>query len=271
MPSHRSPVGVATPGQIFTLLAIAAVVAAASGVQWFAAKRVRDDTTSRLATLDGQVSSIPSLPATPTPPPDDGVAVPAQQSAAKVNTEGAPSKGNVGAPIVITVFSDFQCEHCGPVAATLDRVLQDYGDLVRVAWMNNPLPMHPEAPLAHRAAIAAHVQGRFWEYHDRLFAERGRFSRGDLVRYARELGLDVGKFEQELDGARVTERLAADMAEAASFDIQAAPAFLVNNRYIYGAHRYEAFAELVEAEIDLLELPRPPGLPKPSPQTPTAG
>jgi protein-disulfide isomerase len=243
------------------LLTLAAVVAAFTGVQWFASKRLRGEVTSRLGAVDQQLAGLANVPAAAAAPPADAVALPAQQEAVKVNTGGAPSKGSAEAPIVIAVFSDFQCEHCAPVSATLDRILQDYGSLVRVAWINNPLPMHPDAPLAHRAAIAAQLQGKFWEYHDRLFAERGRFSREDLLRHARELGLDLRQFEQDLDGTQVAERLAADMAEAASFDIQAAPAFLVNNRYIYGAHRYEAFADLVEAELDLLELPRPPGLP----------
>jgi protein-disulfide isomerase len=176
-----------------------------------------------------------------------------------VNTTGSPSKGAPAAPIVIAEFSDFQCPFCSRVGPTLDRVMQVYGDRVRIVWKHNPLAMHKDAPLAHLASVAAADQGKFWQYHDKLFANQQQIQRNDLIRYAAELGLDTARFQQTLESDQHKARVSADANEAQSLGVTGTPAFFVNGRYLSGAQPFEKFAQLINAELQRLGIPPPPG------------
>src|SRR5262245_25299901 len=105
-------------------------------------------------------------------------------------------------PVVeIELFSDFQCPFCARFAEPFRAVQTTRidGVDVRVTFRHYPLIIHPRAPLAHQAALAAGEQGRFWEMHDLLFANQARVQRDDLVSYAKTLGLDVDRFTRDLD------------------------------------------------------------------------
>ncbi len=134
---------------------------------------------------------------------------------------------------------------------------------MRIVWKNLPLEMHPLARPAALAAMAANEQGKFWAYHDKLFANQGKFARNDLVRYAREVGLDVKRFEQALDSKRYGAAIDADVAEARSIGITGTPAFFVDGHFLSGAKPYEDFAKLIDAELVR------PGSPAPAPTPPS--
>ena len=112
----------------------------------------------------------------------------------RVPLEG-PAKGPADAKVNIVVFSDFQCPFCSRVVPTIDKIEKEYGNEVRVFFRHNPLPFHQDAPLASEAALAAEAQGKFWQMHDKLFANQQNIKRPDLEKYAQELGLDMGKFK----------------------------------------------------------------------------
>jgi protein-disulfide isomerase len=108
--------------------------------------------------------------------------------------------------------------------------------------------------------MAAHEQGKFWEFHDKLFSEQPpKLQRPFLLKYARDVGLDVARFEIALDTARGKEAIDADVAEANSLGATATPAFFVNGRFLSGAKPYDEFAKLIDAELTRLNLPIPPG------------
>ncbi len=119
--------------------------------------------------------------------------------------------------------------------------------------------MHPLAMPAALAALAAHEQGKFWEYHDKLFANQPRFQPDQLLQYAREVGLDVDRFKAALDGGRGRSSINADMAEATSLGVTGTPAFFINGRFLSGARPFNDFATLINAELRRLNLPLPPG------------
>jgi protein-disulfide isomerase len=100
-----------------------------------------------------------------------------------------PVKGPATAPITIVEYSDFQCPFCARVNPTLDRVLQTYGDKVRIVFKDYPLPNHREAPKAAEAAHCAGEQGKFWEMHDRLFANQQALQLPALKQQATAIGL----------------------------------------------------------------------------------
>jgi len=111
------------------------------------------------------------------------------------------------------------------------------------------------------AAMAANEQGKFWEFHDKIFANQQKLNRDQYVTYAKELKLDVAKFTQALDGAKFKAQIEADAAEAGKLGVNGTPAFFVNGRFLSGAKPFEEFAAAINAELKRLNLPIPPGAP----------
>jgi protein-disulfide isomerase len=166
-----------------------------------------------------------------------------------VNTSGAPARGGQDAKLAIVEFSDFQCPFCGRVAPTLKQIEDEYGDRVRIVFKHLPLSIHPKAPAAHAAAEAAHRQGRFWEMHDKIFADQKSMSPEKYVEYAQQIGLDMNRFRQDLASAEVKQRIDADSSEAAKLGVTGTPAFFVNGRFLSGAQPYAAFKALIDEEL----------------------
>jgi protein-disulfide isomerase len=161
----------------------------------------------------------------------------------------SPAAGASEPLAVLIVFTDFQCPYCARVAPVLDQLLERHGADLRVVFKSNPLPMHSNAALAAQAAAAAQAQGRFWQYHDLLFANTEQLARPDLERYAREAGLDEGVFRAALDGELYKPQVDADVEVARRFGINATPTFVLNGRVFSGALPYEKFEEKVAAAI----------------------
>jgi protein-disulfide isomerase len=165
-----------------------------------------------------------------------------------INTKGSPAKGGDDAKAVIVEFSDFQCPFCARVSPTMERIQEEYGDEARIVFKHLPLRMHSKAPAAHAAAEAAHRQGKFWEMHDRIFANQSSMSPEKYVEYAREIGLDIEKFEKDVASADVKKKVDGDAAEAARLGVTGTPAFFVNGRYLSGAKPFESFKAMIDAE-----------------------
>ena len=136
-----------------------------------------------------------------------------------------------------------------------------YGDKVRIAWKHLPLDMHKSAMGAHMASVAAEKQGKFWEFHDKLFANQKQLNLDAYKRYARELKLDVGRFEKDLADLENKKKVDADKAEATAMGVTGTPGFFVNGRYLSGAKPFEGFAKAINAELSRLNLPVPAGAP----------
>ena len=163
--------------------------------------------------------------------------------------------------VEVVLYSDFQCPFCAHFARTF-RELQTKGvEGVRttVRFKHFPLEMHAGAPLAHRAALAAGEQGKFWEMHDLLFANRGTFTRPELLGLAAKLGLDAARFQKDLDGERLKLAVQADQAEGGRLGVDATPTFFVNGKKYTGAKSFEQLKQLVQNEqrrmVALSEIP----------------
>ncbi len=111
------------------------------------------------------------------------------------------------------------------------------------------LNTHPKAPAAHAAAEAAHRQGKFWEMHDKIFADQRAMSEEKYVEYATELGMDVEKFKKDSGSDEVEKRIAADYAQATKLGVTGTPAFFVNGRFLSGAQPFSSFQELIDEEL----------------------
>jgi protein-disulfide isomerase len=124
-------------------------------------------------------------------------------------------------------------------------------------WKHLPLAIHKDAPAAHLASVAAQQQGKFWEFHDKLFANQRAIKMDNLKQYAQELGLDMARFDKDMLDAKNKKLVDTDMAEAASMGLTGTPGFFVNGRYLRGAKPFEDFAKLINAELTRLKIPVP--------------
>ena len=164
--------------------------------------------------------------------------------------DGTPSRGPVDAPIVMIEYTDFQCPYCTRVQPTLDAIMKRYDGQIRHVFKHLPLPMHTEAQLAGAASLCAQDQGKFWEYHDWLFANQRTLSRDSMVAQAGELGMDTEVFTSCIDGGQYLAVVRSDMAEANSFGITGTPGFLINGRVLTGAQPMENFEAIIDDELE---------------------
>lgn len=166
-----------------------------------------------------------------------------------VATAGHPSKGSADAPIEMVEFSDFQCPFCQRVNPTVEQVLKTYGDRIKFVYRHFPLPNHPNARPAAEAAACANVQGQFWQYHDRLFAEPNKLTDADLKAHAAALGLDAARFNACVDGHESKAEVDRDVAEGGALGVTGTPAFFINGRALDGAQPFLAFTRVIDEEL----------------------
>ena len=166
-----------------------------------------------------------------------------------VSTKGAPVRGDPEAKIAVVEFSDFQCPYCGRAVTLLDQISKTYGDRVRIVFKHLPLGMHQKAPAAHAAAEAAHRQGKFWQMHDKIFANQAEMSPEKYRQYAKEIGLDLARFDRDVADASLKQRIDADAAEAERLGVTGTPAFFVNGRYLAGAVPFERIKALLDEDL----------------------
>lgn len=174
---------------------------------------------------------------------------PAPVTAGTLDLSGAPIRGAADAPVTIVEFSDFQCGFCFRVNPTLLQLLDRYQGKVRVVFKHSPIEGHTAAPLAHRAAFAAQQQGKFWEMHDRIFANQREMERDALLAHASALGLDLARFTADLDSPRAQAVLDRDQAEAAKVGVDGTPTFFVNGTPLIGAQPIEVFAAAIDKAL----------------------
>jgi protein-disulfide isomerase len=170
----------------------------------------------------------------------------------RVNVEAAatdPVKGPANAPITIIEYSDYQCPFCARVNPTLDQVRKAYGDQVRIVFKDFPLPNHPEAPKAAEAAHCAGEQGKYWELHDRLFANQQALQVPMLKEHARAVGLDMNAFNQCLDSGKHTQRVADNLRSGEALGVQSTPTLYVNGRPVIGAQPFDFFKSVIDEEL----------------------
>ena len=169
---------------------------------------------------------------------------------ADVSAGSAPIRGSANAPVTIIEFSDFHCPYCKKVQPTLSRILSEYGDRVRLAYRDFPLDqLHPSARKAAEAARCANDQGKFWEFHDKLYGGGTDASPETLTRLGREIDMDVVAFQQCLSTGKHRSDIDRDIQEASSLGVTGTPGFFINGRLISGAQPYEGFAQVINEEL----------------------
>lgn len=174
-----------------------------------------------------------------------GAAEPLVDLAVPVDPERDHIRGPEDAPVTLVEYGDFECPYCGQAEPVIRELLADFGD-VRYVWRHLPLSdVHAEAELAAEAAEAAAAQGAFWEMYDLLLTRQDALHPDELVEYARELGLDVERFLDDLRTQTGAPRIAEDVDGADLSGVTGTPTFFVNGRRHYGAYDIDALTAAV--------------------------
>lgn len=162
----------------------------------------------------------------------------------------SPSKGPKDAPITIVEFSDFECPFCSRGMNTMYEVLKNYEGKVRVVFKHLPLSFHKNAEPAARASLAAGKQGKFWEMHDKFFANQRGLNEEFYMSTAKELGLDMAKFKKDYESEEIKKAVQEDMALARKLGISGTPGFSVNGVMVKGAYPYPHFEKIINKWLE---------------------
>jgi protein-disulfide isomerase len=168
----------------------------------------------------------------------------------EVSAEGAPVRGDASAPVTIVEFSDFHCPYCRKVQPVLDELRAKYGAKVKLVYRDFPLDnLHPQARAAAEASHCAIEQGKFWEFHDRVFKNAPDSSQATLSRFAKEVGMDVTAFEACSSSGKYKTSVQESAQEGAKLGITGTPTFFINGRMLTGAQPLDAFSRIIDEEL----------------------
>jgi len=164
-------------------------------------------------------------------------------------------KGSEQAKIVIVEYSDFQCPACAAYYPIIKELTRELGDQIVFAYRHFPLrQIHVNADLAARAAEAAGMQGKFWEMHDALFERQKEWAQSPDAKplfssYAVFLGLDVGKFNVDVESEKIIQKVEADLAGGMASRVNATPTFFLNGKKLNNPRNYDEFKNTVIKEL----------------------
>lgn len=156
----------------------------------------------------------------------------------------SPQTGKKDARIILIEFSDFQCPFSRRVQATIEQLMEKYP--IKRVFKNYPLPFHQNAMIAHQSAMAAYLQGKFWEMKKLLFENHDKLDKEHILEFAKQIGLDMDKFQKDLESEKVKELIERDKNQARSLGINATPTFFINTEKIVGAAPLEEFESTIQ-------------------------
>ena len=224
--------------------------------QALAAPRARCEVLARQVVTRQMAGGAPVQPARPQRPQEDPNAL------YKIPVGTSPVRGPADALVTLFLFTDFQCPFCAKVTPTLEDLVKAYPADLRIVYKNNPLPGHDHAQLAAEAAMAAAAQGKFWEYHDKMFGAMKDYydnpsrdpsaphplDRTGLEKFAQDLGLDMTAFRKALDEHTTASIIQADQELGRRFAITGTPTFVLDGRKFSGALPEDEFKRRIDAE-----------------------
>ena len=159
-------------------------------------------------------------------------------------------KGNPDAPVTIVEFADFQCPYCREAQQTLNALIAKYKDALRLGYRDFPVrQIHQQAQLAAEASRCAAEQGKFWEFHDSLYANQARLDLESLRDNALKAGVERIQFESCIATGKYKSAVESDLQLGAASGVTGTPAFLINGMLLTGSQPLSAFEKLIDAEL----------------------
>lgn len=164
-----------------------------------------------------------------------------------------PALGNPNAPVTIVEFSDFQCPYCEKFFQGTERqIIEKYVKTGKVRFVYRDFPLSSRHPMAQKAAEAgecAHEQDKFWEYHNMIFKNQPDLNADNLKKWARDLGLDAGKFNACLDGSKYAGEVQKDLDDGVALGVTGTPTNFINGKFIEGAVPFNQIEPLIESAL----------------------
>ncbi len=169
----------------------------------------------------------------------------------QVEVGDAPVTGGDNAKVTIVEFSDFQCPFCGRAAKTVNDVRKKYGNKIKLAFKQFPLPMHKDAEPAAQASMCIYEQNKdkFWKFMDIAFSNQEKLGAEDLVKHAKAAGADEKKFKECVDSKKYADFVKKDMAYGEKLGVRSTPTFFINGQILSGALPIESFSEIIDEEL----------------------
>lgn len=167
----------------------------------------------------------------------------------RIDIQGAPSRGPANAKLTIVEFSDFQCPYCRIAAQHVYTILAKYPHDIRLVFKQYPLESHSMAAVAAEAALAAHAQGKFWELHDKMFANPKAINPNTLKAWAGEVGIDVGRFTADMTSGKYRKQVDKEADEGTAAGVTGTPSFFFNGKLYRGSMEPEAVLPVIEEEL----------------------
>jgi len=171
------------------------------------------------------------------------------EAAVTIPVEGSPVRGPSDARITMVEFSDFECPYCALATVEMRNIMAAYPKDIKLIYKEFPLSMHPNAPLAAAAALAAGEQGKFWQMHDLLFKNFRKLNRDNILAWAKEIGLDVNKFKADLDSGKYDPVVKKDVADGEKIGVYGTPSFFINGKQYNGPVTLDALRPILDAEL----------------------
>jgi protein-disulfide isomerase len=167
----------------------------------------------------------------------------------KINTDGDPVRGPASAKVTIVEFSDFQCPYCAKATGEVKQILDKYPKDVHFLFKQFPLDIHSQAALAAEASLAAQAQGKFWEMHDKLYANFRSINKVRILEWAQELGLDMTRFKTDLDSHKYLARVMAEEKQGEDAGVEGTPTFYINGKKLNSAFEFATIEPVIQAEM----------------------
>ncbi len=153
--------------------------------------------------------------------------------------KGEKSKGPANAPVQIIEYSDFQCPACMKAQPIINAILEEYPGKIKFVFQHYPLPMHQWAGLAHQAAECANVQGKFWQFHDKVYQKQPIWSAAAnvpelIISYAKDAGVDIDAFGACLSNGDITRKILDERKAGTALRLSSTPTFFINGERVVG-------------------------------------
>jgi len=167
----------------------------------------------------------------------------------QIPTQGAPVLGPANARITLVEFSDFQCPYCSKASVQIAAILKAYPKDVKLIFKQYPLESHPQAQICAQGALAAHHQGKFWQLHDLMFANRSKLSRQAILLWAQTTGVDMKRFTADLDSDAVKKTVARDVADGEKAGVEGTPTVFIDGQRYNGDLELAAIKPVLDKKL----------------------
>jgi protein-disulfide isomerase len=166
-----------------------------------------------------------------------------------IDVAEAPVKGNVSAKVSLVEFADYECPHCKRLQTVLKQVMDEFRGEVKLYFKHYPLPQHTNARLAAEAAVAAQKQGKFWQFEEKLWANQENLTPAELEKFAKEVGLDVAKFRQDMDAPATKARVQKDRVDGGTLGLSSTPTLYINGREFTDPRDADSLREWIKEDL----------------------